>query len=83
MNFNKENVDSERGTYSDFHDLLFVDDLLNDFERFNEMLERVYQQEFGFDEDILTMGEVRFNSVCILPSELESCNIDRVEENQQ
>lgn len=41
MNFNKESVDSERGTYSDFHDLLFVEELFKDMNRFNEMLERV------------------------------------------
>ena len=34
-------------------------------------------------EEILTIDQVRFNSVCILPSELESCNIDHVDARKQ
>jgi hypothetical protein len=76
---------SERLTSSSESDLSASDSELKDLEdehnedsdfQNEDELEDLEDQE---EEEVLTMDRVRFNSLCILPSQIECCSLDYYE----
>ena len=49
MNYNKEIIEDERELNSDFHDLLFIEDLFKDYNRFNELLENLRDRDVVYE----------------------------------
>ena len=49
MNYNKEIIEDERELNSDFHDLLFIEDLFKDYYRFNELLENLRDKDVIYE----------------------------------
>jgi hypothetical protein len=79
--------DDERKTNSDIHEMFFVYELLKDDLKFEKLLEKKSESsspkeitsndcESEEEEEILTMGRVRFSSLCNLPSQIECCSLD-------
>lgn len=83
--------DDERKTNSDIHEMFFVNELLKDDEKFNNLLlqkkkistrsESLTYEDLGSDsesdeEEVLTMNRVRFSSLCNIPSQMECCFLD-------
>lgn len=81
----------ERKTNSDIHEMFFVNELLKDDEKFNNVLlqkkkislksESLTSEDLNSDskndmEEVLTMNRVRFSSLSNLPSQMECCSLD-------
>ncbi|CDW79969.1 kinase superfamily protein isoform 1 [Stylonychia lemnae] len=110
----------ENETFSDYHEMFFVNELFKDNKRFESLLFRIRKrrktmpdeiddldlddddnnqrkqslnlQDLKIDEsdedndgnedqDVLTMSRVRFNSVCVLPSQIDSCSLENYEKH--
>lgn len=81
--------EDDRMCNSDWHDLAFVNTLFLDYDKFYGFLQRINDECSSSsscsdgDDEVETMRSVRFSSLCILPSQIESCSLEHAGQKKE